>query len=335
MPRSAKQTLKLLYLKDYLERNTDEDHPASTQALIDFLGTQGISVERKTIYTDMEALQDYGLDLLRKPGREGGWYLASRDFELPELKLLVDAVQSSRFLSEKKSLSLIRKLETLAGASGAGSLRRQVVVTGRVKSMNESIYYNVDLLHQAIAENSQIRFRYFEWGVDKQRHFRGGLRSASPYALVWDSENYYLVAHTEAHGLTHFRVDKMSGISLTGEPRVVNEETRALDLSDYSRQVFQMFHGEKTTVRLRFENALSGVVLDRFGRDVILVPDGEAHFILTETVRVSPVFFGWLFSFGDRVEILSPQTVIDEYAALCANVLGKYEKNFEKPEKNT
>ncbi len=325
MARSTGQNLKLLYLRDYLLRNTDEAHPASAKMLIDHLAAQGISVERKTIYSDMEALADYGMDILRKPGRNGGWYLASRDFELPELKLLVDAVQSSRFLSEKKSLSLIRKLETLASVFDAGKLRRQVVVAGRVKSMNESIYYNVDLLHQAIAENSQIRFRYFEWGVDKQKHFRGGLRSASPYALVWDSENYYLVAHTEAHGLTHFRVDKMSGISLTGEPRVVTEQTRTLDLSNYGKQVFQMFHGEKVTVRLRFENALSGVVMDRFGRDVILVPDGEGHFILTEPIVVSPVFLGWLLSFGDRVEILSPDSVIAQYRSLCRQVLEKYE----------
>ncbi len=325
MARSTGQNLKLLYLRDYLLRNTDEAHPASAKMLIDHLAAQGISVERKTIYSDMEALADYGMDILRKPGRNGGWYLASRDFELPELKLLVDAVQSSRFLSEKKSLSLIRKLETLASVFDAGKLRRQVVVAGRVKSMNESIYYNVDLLHQAIAENSQIRFRYFEWGVDKQKHFRGGLRSASPYALVWDSENYYLVAHTEAHGLTHFRVDKMSGISLTGEPRVVTEQTRTLDLSNYGKQVFQMFHGDKVTVRLRFENALSGVVMDRFGRDVILVPDGDAHFILSEPIVVSPVFLGWLLSFGDRVEILSPDSVIAQYHSLCRQVLEKYE----------
>ena len=326
MARSSGQSLRLLYLRDYLLKYTDEAHPATAKKLIEHLAAQGISVERKTIYTDMEALADFGMDILSIPGKNGGWYVGARDFELAELKLLVDAVQSSRFLSEKKSLSLIRKLGTLASVYDAGALRRQVVVAGRVKSMNESIYYNVDLLHQAIAGNSQITFRYFEWGVDRQKHFRGGLRTASPYALVWDSENYYLVAHTEAHGLTHFRVDKMSGISLTGEPRVVTEQTKNLDLSGYGRQVFQMFHGEKVTVRLRFENALAGVVTDRFGRDVILVPDGEEHFILSEQITVSPVFLGWLLSFGDRVEILSPKHVIEEYRQLCRSVLELYEK---------
>ena len=320
----AQQSLKLLYLKDYLERSSDEAHPLSTADIIAHLASCGISVERKTVYSDIQALTDYGMDILRAPGRPGGWYLASRDFELSELKLLVDAVQSSKFLSEKKSLALIRKLETLASSHEAGSLRRQVVVSGRVKSMNESIYYNIDPLHQAIAENSQIRFRYFEWGVDKQRRYRGGLRTASPYALLWDNENYYLVAHTEEHGLTHFRVDKMAGITLTGAPRVVTEQTKALDLTRYGKGVFQMFKGETETVRLRFEIALSGVVIDRFGKDVTLVPDGDAHFILAVPISVSPVFLGWLLSFGTRVQVLSPQPVIDEYTALLQSVQSLY-----------
>ena len=321
----AQQNMKLLYLKDYLERSTDEAHPASTADIIAHLAGLGISVERKTVYSDLQALTDYGMDILRAPGRPGGWYLASREFELSELKLLVDAVQSSKFLSEKKSLELIRKLETLAGSFDAGSLRRQVVVTGRVKSMNESIYYNIDLLHQAIAENSQIQFRYFEWGVDKQRRYRGGIRSASPYALLWDNENYYLVAHTEAHGLTHFRVDKMAGIALTHTPRVVTAQTKALDLTRYGRGVFQMYRGQTETVRLRFENTLSGVVIDRFGKDVMLVPDGDDHFILAAQISVSPVFLGWLLSFGTRVEILSPQSVRDEYRALLLQTIQLYD----------
>lgn len=324
MPRSAQQNLKLLYLKDYLERRTDEAHPASTAALIAYLAENGIAAERKAIYSDLRALETYGMEILRAPGREGGWYLGSREFELPELKLLVDAVQSSKFLSEKKSLALIRKLETLTDVHEAGTLRRSVVVTGRVKSMNESIYYNIDPIHQAIAENRKIRFRYFELGVDKQRRYRGGERVASPYALIWDSENYYLLAHTEEHGLTHFRVDKMAGISLCDEARAVTEETRALDLSDYSRQVFQMYHGEKQWVRLRFENALAGVVIDRFGKDAMLVPDGPEHFILNEQIRVSPVFLGWLFSFGTRVRILSPQGLAEDYAARCRALLEQY-----------
>lgn len=324
MPKCENQKLKLLLLRDYLEQNTDEQHPASMADILAYLAENGISAERKSIYADLQALEDYGLDIVRSGGKNAGYYLASRAFELPELSLLVDAVQSSKFLSEKKSMELIKKLGTLASRHEAKSLRRQVTVSGRVKTMNESIYYNVDRIHDAIANNSQISFRYFEWGVDGQKHFRGDIRTASPYALCWDSENYYLVAHTEAHGITHFRVDKMTSIAETGVPRAVTEETKKIDLADYSKQVFSMFHGDKATVRLRFHNSLAGVVIDRFGRDVMLIPDGEEHFTLSTEVAVSPMFLSWLTCFGERVKILSPASVIDAYKALCRSSLEQY-----------
>lgn len=325
MAKCENQKLKLLLLKDYLEQYTDEEHPASMAQLLAYLSENGVSAERKSIYSDIEALSDYGVDVMHTGGKNAGYYLASRTFELPELSLLVDAVQSSKFLSEKKSMELIKKLGTLASVHQAKSLRRQVTVTGRVKTMNESIYYNVDRIHTAIADNSQISFRYFEWGVDREKHFRGDVRTASPYALCWDSENYYLVAHTEAHGVTHFRVDKMASISETGVPRTVTEETKKIDLADYSKQVFYMFNGEKTTVRLRFHNSLAGVVIDRFGRDQMLIPDGDEHFTFATDIVVSPMFLGWLASFGERAKLLSPAGVIDEYKALCHKSLDQYE----------
>lgn len=325
MPKCENQKLKLLLLKDYLEQNTDEQHPASMAELLAFLAENGISAERKSIYADLQALEDYGMDIIRGGGKTAGYYLASRDFELPELSLLVDAVQSSKFLSEKKSVELIKKLGTLASRHQAKSLRRQVTVAGRVKTMNESIYYNVDRIHDAISRNSQISFRYFEWGVDREKHFRGDVRTASPYALCWDSENYYLVAHTEAHGITHFRVDKMTSISETGVPRTVTEQTQQIDLAGYAKQVFYMFNGEKVTVHLRFHNSLAGVAIDRFGRDIMMIPDGEDHFCLTTEVMLSPMFLSWLTSFGDRVKILSPQRVIDEYKKLCLASLAQYD----------
>ena len=325
MAKCENQKLKLLLLKDYLEQYTDEAHPVTTSELIDYLAQNGISAERKSIYADIQALEEYGMDIVHSGGKNAGYYLASRIFQLPELSLLVDAVQSSKFLSERKSLDLIQKLGTLTSCHEARSLRRQVTVSGRVKTMNESIYYNVDRIHAAIANNSQISFRYFEWGVDREKHFRGDVRTASPYALCWDSENYYLVAHTEAHGITHFRVDKMTSINETGAARIMTEEAKNLDLANYSKQVFFMFHGEKTTVRLRFHNSLVGVVIDRFGRDVMLIPDGDSHFCLSTEVSVSPMFLGWLASFGDRVRILSPERVIDEYRALCSASLAQYE----------
>jgi len=163
MAKSEGQKLKLLYLKNMLEEQSDEQHPLNTQQILDYLAAHDIKAERKAIYNDIVCLQDFGMDIIHKPGRNGGYYLASREFELPELKLLVDAVQSSKFLTSKKSMQLITKLSTLASTYEAGSLKRQVVVSGRVKTMNESIYYNVDRLHEAIAQNSQITFRYFEW----------------------------------------------------------------------------------------------------------------------------------------------------------------------------
>ena len=226
MARSEGQKLKLLYLKELLEQESDERHPVNVQKMLEYLASHGIEAERKAIYSDIACLQEYGMDLLHKSGKYGGYFLASRAFELPELKLLVDAVQSSRFLTTKKSLELIEKLGCLTSCHEAGSLKRQVVVSGRVKTMVESIYYLVDELQEAIAQNSQITFRYFEWGADGKRHFRPGLYEASPYALVWDNENYYLVAHSQRHGITHYRVDKMAEIRATGKPRCITPEAK-------------------------------------------------------------------------------------------------------------
>jgi len=326
MAKTEGQKLKLLYLKEYLENASDENHPLSTQQLIDYLAAHNINAERKSIYNDIECLQDFGLDIIHKPGRNGGYYLASREFELPELKLLVDAVQSYKFLTSKKSMQLIEKLSHMASIHEAGSLKRQVVVSGRVKTMNESIYYNVDAIHEAIANNSKISFRYTEWGVDGQRHTRPGLYEASPYALIWDDENYYLVAHTERHGITHYRVDKMAQIQITNKKRYITAETKSINAANYGRNVFGMFGGKTTSVRMRFDNSLVGVVIDRFGADTILIPDGPNHFIITMDICVSPLFLGWLAGFGDHVQILSPQSVIDAYLALSVPAIEQYQK---------
>ena len=317
MARSERQKLKLLYIKDLLEQQSDETHPLSTQAIVDALARQGIQAERKSIYDDIACLQQYGMDIVCIRGPGGGYFLASRPFELPELKLLVDAVQSSRFLTEKKSMQLIAKLGTLASREQAGSLRRQVVVSGRVKTMNESIYYSVDLLHEAIARNSQISFRYFDWNLDGGRRYRPGKYTASPYALCWQDENYYLIAHSERHGLTHYRVDKMAQISITDKPRYMDAQMRSIDLSEYGKNVFGMFGGAREQVHLRFDRSLTGVVIDRFGRRTLLIPDGPDAFICTVEVAVSPNFFGWLASFGRRAAILGPERVREDYLALC------------------
>lgn len=325
MARSDNQKLKLMLLARLLEQQTDEAHPMSAQQLIAALAEHGIKAERKSIYSDIAALQDLGMDICLQNGKNGGYYLASREFELPELKLLVDAVQASRFLSERKTVQLIRKLETLASRWDAGRLRRQVVVSGRVKTMNESVFYTVDQIHEAIAANRQIQFRYFEWGVDKQKHFRDRRYVASPYALCWENENYYLVAYSERHGITHYRVDKMAQLQMLDTPRIVNDETRALDVSKYGKNVFGMFGGEQMQVKMRFENPLAGVVLDRFGHDVMLIPDSDSHFTLTTDIAVSPVFFGWLAGFGSAAKIVFPQSAVEAYLELCKHSMAQYE----------
>ena len=329
MPRESSQKLKLLYVMRYLVRSSDEAHPVTVQQIIDFLGGEGIPAERKSIYDDVEALRRFGLDILQvKIGRQSGYYVGSREFELPELKLLVDSVQSSKFITHKKTLSLIRKIESLASVYEAQLLSRQVYVKNRIKTMNESIYYNVDEIHTGIARDRQIRFRYFDYTVQKERRFRrdGGYYVVSPFALTWDDENYYLVAYdSTAAMIKHFRVDKMLDIGILDEPRDGRESFAALDMAEYAKKVFGMFSGREERVRMRFDTQLVGAVLDRLGREAMLVPDGESHFTVTAQVEVSPQFFAWVSGFGRLAQILGPDYVVQAMRAHAAEVLAMYE----------
>lgn len=329
MAKSEKQKLKLLYIMQYLMQNSDENHPVSVAQIIDELEKHEISAERKSIYSDLEALRDFGLDIVPCRGKTNGYYIASRDFELPELKLLVDSVQSSKFITRKKTLSLIKKIENLASVYDAQLLQRQVYVRDRVKSMNESVYYNVDEISGAISRDRTIRFRYFEYTVDKERRFRrdGAWYEVSPFALMWDNENYYMLAwDAEAGRLKHYRVDKMSAIAVTDRFREGKEAFRRVDMSAYSQKVFGMFTGEEETVRLRFAKRLAGAVIDRFGRDIMLIPDGEESFTISVEVAVSPQFFAWVFGFGTEAEILSPESVRREMCDRAAGVCEKYRR---------
>ena len=328
MPRSANQKAKLLYLRQYLEQRTDEDHPASTAELIEYLAQQGIAAERKSIYADMETLIDFGLDVIRvRHGNASGWYIGQRDFQLPELRLLVDSVQSSRFITRRKSLELIGKIEGLTSAHQAKGLRRQVWVKNRIKSMNESIYYLVDELHAAIDADESIRFHYFQYDPQRRRQLRhgGAWYQVSPYALLWDSENYYLVAFDSAAGIIkHFRVDKIMDLKRTGERRDGREVFRDVDMSAYANAHFGMFSGGTENVRLEFENALAGAVIDRFGDSVILVPGEEGRFTVTVPAAVTEPFFAWLCTFGDQVRILSPESAVEAMRAHIAKIAARY-----------
>ena len=325
MAKSENQKIKILYILDYLQKNSHQDHPVRASELMEMLERHNILCDRKTIYSDITVLQDFGIDILRVTGRNGGYYIASRNFQLPELKLLIDAVQSSRFLTEKKSRELIEKLCAQCNEQDARLVRRDVYVSGRVKSMNETIYYNVDAIQEAIAQNRQIGFRYFDWGIDGKRVYRQKSYTASPYGLCQDNENCYLLALSPRHGITSYRVDRMSDITLTDEKRVPCPELTGKNLTSYANRMFSMFSGDTVAVKLRFHRDLSNVVIDRFGKDTMLIPDGDDHFVFTVQVAVSPLFLSWVIGFGSKAKILYPQSVIDECKALCKEILGQYE----------
>lgn len=331
MAKSSNQKAKILYLMEVFLEQTDEEHPLSRKRLEEKLSERGVRTERKTLYNDIETLKNFGMDIVYRKEQPEGYYLAQRDFELAELKLLVDAVQSSRFITQKKSDSLIRKIEKLTSRHEARKLQRQVVVADRIKAMNESIYYNVDKLHTAIAMDEQISFRYFEWTVSKEIRLRknGQRYLISPWALTWDNENYYLIGYdADAETIKHFRVDKMLRIELVRKKRDGRDEFSSFELAQYTKRTFGMFGGDEATVRIRFHNRFVGVVIDRFGKDVALRQDGEEHFIARVQVAVSEQFFGWLTGLGRDAKILSPQPVAEEYRRLLEDLGNMYKEEI-------
>lgn len=325
MGRSVGQKLKLLYLVKILSEQTDEQHPMPMKRILEALSEYDITAERKTVYADIEDLKQFGYDILFNPSKtEGGYYLASREFELAECKLLVDAVQASRFITAKKSKELIGKLEKLTSRYEAGRLQRQVYVVNRVKTSNESIYYNVDAIHRAIQDNVQISFQYFEWSLDKKMIPRkNGIKyEISPWALIWQYENYYLAGFDEAEKkIKHFRVDKMGTIALSEKKREGTESFERFDMAEYTNKMFGMFGGEEQIVTLQFPNYLIGVVMDRFGKEADVRKRDEEHFSVRLKVAVSGQFFGWLAGLGKEIVILSPKEVAKEYRDYLEEIL--------------
>lgn len=324
MSKSANLKRRLPILAKLLLERSDEEHIISRREMNRELTQWGISAERKSIYDDMEQLRELGLDVQSRRGRGGGWFIGQRDFELAELKLLVDAVQSSRFLTKRKSDALIRKLEGLASVHQARQLQRQVYVDRRVKTMNESIFYNVDRLQGAIAANKVVTFRYFEYNAARERVFRrdGSRYRLTPFGLIWDNENYYLAGWDELRQeLRHYRVDKMADIVVTG---LKGHPRDSWDPAGYTRRHFGMFAGRSCRLLLRCRSELAGVVIDRFGQDVPMVSDGEDRFTAALEVVVSPPFWGWLFGLGDGVEILSPDWAVEEFRGRLSAVAALY-----------
>ncbi len=325
MPKSDNQKLKIFYILDYLQKNSHEDRLVRASDLIAMLDRQhNISCDRKTVYSDIAALQEYGIDIVSVPGKNGGYYVASRNFELPELKLLIDAVQSSRYLTEKKSRELIEKLCNQCNEQDARLLTRNVLVSGRVKSMNETIYYSVDSIQEAIAQNRQITFRYFDWDFGGKRKYRDKSYTASPYGLCQDNENCYLLAFSDRHGITSYRVDRMTDIQLTDQPRTPCPELTGKALLEHANRLFQMYSGDAVSVKMRFHKSLLNVVIDRFGKDTMLIPDGDEYFNFTVPVAVSPMFLSWVIGFGNKAKILYPQSVVDACKQLCLETMSQY-----------
>ena len=333
MARSSRQKEKLLYLQKIMLEKTDENHALTINEIKELLAQYDIHTERKALYDDLQILETFGLDICRTRSTTVRYFVGSRDFEIPELKLLVDAIQSSKFITHKKSLKLIKKLEGLVSENDGKQLQREVYVTNRVKTLNEQIYYNVDDIHNAISDNRKISFKYYKWEVDfsgrqkiiKTERREGKTYSVSPWALCWDDENYYLVAYDPGAGMIkHYRVDKMESITVTDQPRSGMELFDSFNLAHYTKSVFSMFGGEECEVKLSVANELVGVIVDRFGSDVYIVKETDHSFIVTVKVVLSPQFYAWLFGFGLKVKLLTPKRAVDEYKSRIAELYGLF-----------
>lgn len=314
MPKGSNQKLKLYHLAQIMLENTDDNHYITMPEIMSALEAYEVTADRRTIYADLKDLEALGIEVEGEPVGGGyRYHVVERPFELPELKLLVDAIQSSKFITERKTNALIRKLEKLVSKYEAMKLQRQVYVSGRIKTMNESIYYTVDTIHNAISENRKIRFQYFQWNVKKEMELRhdGAYYHISPWGLSWDAENYYLIGYdSEAGKIKHYRVDKMLRLQMSDEKREGKEYFKKLDMADYAKKSFGMFGGREEKVKLLVENTLAGVIIDRFGKDIMLIPSDEEHFTVNVDVHVSTQFFGWIISLGERVKILGPEEVV-------------------------
>ena len=328
MPKGTNQKFKLYRLAQIMLEKTDEEHFITMPEIMEALQAYEITADRKTIYADLKDLEQLGIEVEGEPvGNRYHYHVVSRVFELPELKLLVDAIQSSKFITERKSNVLIKKLEKLVSQYDALKLQRQVYVSGRIKTMNESIYYNVDAIHNAISENRKIRFQYFQWNVKKEMELRhnGAFYHISPWGLSWHNENYYLVGYdTESAKIKHYRVDKMLRIQMTEEEREGKEHFKKVDMAEYAKKSFGMFGGKEQQVKLLVHNSLAGVMIDRFGKDIMMIPTDKEHFTIHVNVQVSSHFLGWIISLGEGVEIVGPDEVVGQIKKEIERLIWQY-----------
>lgn len=315
MPKGSNNKYKLYRLAQIMLERTDEEHYITMPEILEALKEYEVTADRKTIYADLKDLDEFGIEVEGEPiGNRYHYHVINRPFELAELKLLVDSIQSSKFITAKKTTELIQKLEKLVSRYEAMKLQRQVFVTERVKTLNETIYYSVDSIHNAISENKKIKFQYFQWNVKKEMELRhgGAYYHISPWGLSWDDENYYLVGYdSEAEAIKHYRVDKMLNIQMTEEVREGREHFKKLDMASYAKKSFGMYGGKEQKVKLLVKNELAGVIIDRFGKEVMMIPKDKSHFTVSVVVRVSGPFVGWIISLGDGVKIFGPDEVVE------------------------
>ena len=316
MPRGLNQKFKFTYLMQVMLEKTDEDHQLTMNEILTELERYGVTAERKSIYTDFADMEKFGIEIIKNQiGRETYYHVGAREFELAEVKLLIDAIQASKFITKKKSEKLIKKVKGFVSDYQARELSRQVFIGDRVKTMNESVYYNVDYIHTAINENKKIVFMYYKWDIEKNLVARnnGEPFTVSPWALTWDDENYYMVAYDEIDGkIKHYRVDKMMKIGLLEEKRAGREVFKNFDMAKYTKATFGMYGGKEERVKIRFANHMCGVFIDRFGKDITFFPVDETHSEFSVNVNVSRQFFGWIFSLGKDVQVVGPTAVVDE-----------------------
>ena len=308
----------LLLLRQYLYQQTDEQHPVSVTDILAFWQQHGIQAGRKSVYTDIELLQNAGMDIVCVKSSQNKYFVGQRLFELPELKLLVDAVESSRFITEKKSTALIKKLGHLTSTAQAEQLNRRIYMGGTPKPENESIYYNVDTIHNAVQKKQQIVFQYFEYTPKKEKILKhdGYKYRFSPYAMIWNWDCYYAVGWSEKHGkIAQFRVDRMTAVEPLEQAAV---QTLNFDPAEYVRKVFGMYPDNLCTVELLCDNEIMRSVIDRFGENVQTETVDEQHFRATVEVAPSPPFFSWVFTFSGKIRIVSPAAVLEEMRDMAA-----------------
>ena len=329
MARGTNQKFKFTYLMKIMLETTDDEHSITMPRILEELEKYGVSAERKSIYTDFSDMSDkFGIEIIKEQiGRETFYHVGTRDFELAEVKLLIDAIQSAKFITSGMSKDLIAKVKKFVSKHQAGQLDRQIFINDRVKTMNESVYYNVDEIHNAINQNKKIRFKYYKWDINKKlvsRH-NGFEFVVSPWSLLWDDENYYMIAFDDwDKKIKHYRVDKMKKLSIDEEERAGKEEFKNFDMAKYSKATFGMYHGEKTKVGIRFKNRMCGVFIDRFGNDVTFIKIDDEHSEFYVDINVSPQFFGWIFSLGNDVKIISPDEVVEAMKDYALKFLENY-----------